>query len=114
VLPDVPYVPYVLYVPPSLNPSPHLSMKAAISDDFPTDVAPYSDQYKPHPTDHLPGWPTNANDRWNPVTGNAWPYCQRCIELLWHNSTPFVPEEYDEEYYDEDFEEREDTPTKQL
>ena len=26
-------------------------------------MAHYPDQYKPHPTDHLPVWPTNANDR---------------------------------------------------
>ena len=26
----------------------------AIRDDFPMDVAPYPDQYKTHPTDHLP------------------------------------------------------------
>ena len=63
-------------------------------------------------------WPTNANDRWDPVTGHAMPCCcQRCLELPWKNPPPFVPEpfeEYDEEYYDEEYEEREDTPKKQL
>ena len=76
------------------------------------------DKYKPHPTDHLPVWPTNANDRWDPVTGHAWPCCcQRCINLPWKNPPPIVPEpseQDDEEYYDDDYEPREDTPTKQL
>ena len=72
VLPDVPYVPYVRAYPPSLNPAPKFSKKRplkAIRDDFPMDVAPYPDQYKTHPTDHLPVWPTNANDLWDPVIG---------------------------------------------
>ena len=41
-------VSYVHVYPPSLNPAPHLSKKRplkAISDDFPTDVATYPDQY---------------------------------------------------------------------
>jgi len=119
VLPYVPYVPYVNVYSPSLNSAPKLSKKRplkAISDKFPTDVAPNPDQYKLHPTNHLPVWPTNANDRWDPVTGHAWPCCcQRCIELPWHNTPPFVTdpsEEYDDEDYDEEYEEREDTPTK--
>ena len=41
---------------------------------------------------------------------------QRCIELPWKNPPPFVPDpsENDGEYYEEEYEEREDTPTKQL
>ena len=71
-------------------------------------MASFPDQYKSHPTNHLPVWPTNANDCWDPVTFHVWPCCyQRCIELPWKNTEP--SEEYDEEY-----EEREDSPTKQL
>ena len=64
VLPDVPFVPYVHIPPPSLNPPPRPSKKrpqAALNEGFPPELVPYADQYKPHPTDHLPVWPTNAN-----------------------------------------------------
>ena len=94
VLPDVPYVPYVHVPPPSLNPPPRFLKKrpiAALHEDFPPEPEPYPDKYKPHPTDHLPVWPTNANDRWDPVTGHAWPCCcQRCINLPWKNPPPIV------------------------
>ena len=119
-LPDVSLVPYVHVPPPSLNPSPKISKKrpqAALNEDFTHEPVPYTDKYKPHPTHYLPVCPTNANDRWDPVIGHAWPYCcKRCIKLPWKNPPPFVPEpsEDDGEYYDEEYEERVDTPTKQL
>ena len=93
-----PNVPYVHVYSPSLNPPPKFSKKrplAAINDDFPPELSPYPD--KPHPIDHLPVWPTNANDRWDPVTGHAWPCCcQRCIERPWKNPPPFVPDPYEQ------------------
>ena len=78
VLPVVPSVPYVHVPSPSLNPPPQFLKKrllAALTEDFPPEYETYPDKYKSHPTDHLPVWPTNANDRWDPVTGHAWPCC---------------------------------------
>ena len=57
------------------------------------------------------------NDRWDPVTGYARSCaCQRCRELPNNNPPPYVSpehsEDYNEEYYDGEYEMREDTPTQ--
>ena len=74
VFPDVPFVPYVHVPPPSLNPPPPFLKKrplASLNEEFPPEYEPYPDKYKPHPTNHLSVWPTDANDREDPVTGHA-------------------------------------------